>query len=300
MEVFSLKKALFLFNPNTGGNKLKNSFLEIIKTFSLDGYDVTVHATTGPGDAKKQAAKYGEDYDLLICCGGDGTLNETVSGLIQCKNQPLLGYIPGGTTNDFATSLGLPKANMLAAAKRIVEPNEIFHSDIGLFGGKVFNYVAAFGAFTDVAYSTNQAVKNTVGYFAYIFEAMGRLTRIPTIVASVECDGKMLDGTFIFGMITNSTSIGGIAFKQSQAVHMDDGVFEMVLVRQPRGLQEMRELSSALVLRDLASPAIEVMQGKRFRVISEAPITWTLDGEAGGETTDITIRVKHDAFTIAI
>lgn len=295
-----MKNALFIFNPHTGGGKLKSNLLGIIGILSEAGYEVTIHPTTSAGDARETTATRGQDYDLLICCGGDGSLNEVVGGLVKCKKPPLLGYIPNGTTNDYAQSLGIPKTDMLEAAKRIVEPNEIFHSDVGIFGDHTFNYVAAFGAFTDVAYSTNQDVKNAVGYLAYIFEVLGRLPSLPTIVATVECDGEQLDGEFVFGMISNSTSIGGIAFKRNELIQMDDGVFEMVLVRQPRGLAAFRNLSQALVKRDFNSPGLEVRQAKCFRVLSEEPLSWTLDGEEGGDTTDTLITVKPRAFSICI
>ena len=296
-----MKKALFVFNPHTGGNKLKNHLLDILLIFSEAGYEVTVHPTTGPGDAAKRAAQCNvEDYDLFICCGGDGTLNEAVSGLIRCENRPVLGYIPGGTTNDFATSLDLPKTSMTAAAKRIVEPREIFHSDVGIFGERNFNYVAAFGAFTDIAYSTNQNVKNTLGYLAYIFEVLGRLNSLSKIVASVECDGELLDGEFVFGMISNSTSIGGIDFRHAHLINMDDGIFELVLVRQPHRLADFTGLYADLMRQNLDNPHIELRQGKCFRVISKEPVAWTLDGEDGGESTDTMITIKHKAISICI
>ncbi|MDL2254478.1 YegS/Rv2252/BmrU family lipid kinase [Ruminococcaceae bacterium OttesenSCG-928-I18] len=295
-----MKKALFIFNPYTGGNKIKLHLLDILQVFAEAGYEVTVHPTQGPGDAKKTAADYGIEYDLVICCGGDGTLNETVSGLVQHKKPPVLGYIPGGTTNDYATSLGLPKTSMVAAAKRIVEPNEIFHSDVGVFGDRNFNYVAAFGAFTDVAYSTNQNVKNALGYLAYIFEVLGRLNSLPTIVASVECDGEMLDGEFVFGMISNSTSIGGIGFNRTDLIHMDDGLFELVLVRQPQKLADFTTLYADLMRKNIENPHIEVRQGKCFHILSEEPVSWTLDGEDGGSSTDTLITLKHKAISICI
>ena len=295
-----MKTALFVYNPHTGGGKLKTRLFDIIQILSAAGYEVTAHPTQAAGDAHKVAATRAQNYDLMVCCGGDGTLNETIGGLVQCKKPPLLGYIPGGTTNDYATSLGLPKNNMLAAAKRIVEPKGIFSSDVGVFGEKTFNYVAAFGAFTDVAYSTNQNVKNSVGYLAYIFEVLGRLTSLPTISATVECDGEKLEGEFAFGMFTNSTSIGGITFKKANVIQMNDGIFEMVLVRQPHGLAELRSLSQALVSQNLSSPSIVVRQGKSFRILSQQPISWTLDGEFGGETTEASLSILHRAVSICI
>ncbi len=294
-----MKNALFVHNPHTGGNRLKNNFYTILQMLNEAGYEVTLHPTQGPGDARETAATRGCNYDLLICCGGDGTLNETIGGLVHCEEPPLLGYIPGGTTNDYATSLGLPKNNMLAAARRIVEPREIFRPDVGEFGDRTFNYVAAFGAFTDVAYSTNQNVKNTLGYLAYIFEILGRLTSLPSIVASVECDGERLEGEFVFGMITNSSSIGGLAFK-NKAIKLDDGQLEMLLVRQPRGLAEFSSLSGALVRRDIHSPYIELRQGRHFQITSQQPLSWTLDGEFGGETTTCEIGVLPKAVSICI
>ncbi len=296
-----MNKALFVYNPHTGGNKLKNDFLEIVQIFYDGGYQLTLHPTQKMGDAYRWAHRHSKAYHLLVCCGGDGTLNEVIGGLIQRKSPTLLGYIPGGTTNDFASSLGIPKNNMLEAAKRIVKPNALLHCDIGLFDKRSFNYVAAFGAFTDVSYTTNQHFKNAVGHLAYVFEGLGRLTHLPTITATVECDGEALEGEFLFGMVTNTTSLGGLHFRIEDTIKFDDGLFELLLVRKPKNLADLGGLPQILVKQEfLPSSLIEIRQGKSFVIRSKDPIRWTLDGESGGEFCESHLSVLPRAISIFV
>ncbi len=296
-----MKKALFVYNPHTAGGKLKTQLLDIVQIFHEGGYQLTLLPTQKAGDAYKWARRHSKIYQLLVCCGGDGTLNEVVAGLIERKCPTLLGYIPGGTTNDFASSLDLPKNNMLQAAKRIVNAQQIFHCDVGLFDKRSFNYVAAFGAFTDVSYTTNQQFKNAVGYLAYVLEGMGRLTHLPTITATVECDGEKLEGEFLFGMVTNTVSLGGVAFRIEEPIMMDDGMFELLLIRKPKNLTDLSALPQFLVKQELLpSSLVEIRQGKSFLICSTEPIRWTLDGEDGGEHLEAQLSVLPKAISICI
>ncbi len=298
-----MKSALFIYNPHTAGGKLKTQMLDIVQAFYEGGYVLTMHPTQKRGDAFKRAYRHSKIHKLLVCCGGDGTLNEVVGGLIQRECPTLLGYIPGGTTNDYASSLNLPKHNMIEAAKRIINPQEIYKCDVGVFDERSFNYVAAFGAFTDVSYTTNQQFKNAVGYLAYVLEGMGRLTHLPTITAKVECDGEQLEGEFLFGMITNTLSLGGMGLrlKEKNQISMNDGLFEMLLIRKPKNLSELSSLPQLWVTKEfIHSPLAEVRQGKNFVIRSTEPVRWTLDGEFGGELSECNVSVLPQAISICI
>lgn len=298
-----MKKMLFIFNPHTGGGRLKGKLMDILRLFAEEDYEIISHPTRSKGDARAITIQKAEQADILVCCGGDGTLNEVINGLSHCKKPPLLGYIPGGTTNDFANSLRLPRSDMLKAAQRILHPNRIFECDYATFGeDHTFSYVAAFGAFTDVSYSTPQNFKNVFGYSAYILDAITKLPNIQPYQIKITCEDCGADneeeGEFLFGMISNSTSIGGFSFFDKKTLSMDDGVFEVLLVRRPHNIKELRELSSAILTRNIDSPSIVPMRAGKIKITSPQPIPWTLDGEFGGETTDVTITVQQKGIRI--
>lgn len=293
-----MQKMLFIFNPNTGGGRLRSRLMKLLCYFSANDFEVTVFPTAGPGDAQQAAREKASEYDIVVCCGGDGTLNEVVWGLNSCDKPPLLGYIPGGTTNDFASSLSLPKTDMMAAAKRIVQPKKIFEFDIGQFNQRVFTYVAAFGAFTDVSYSTPQTFKNIFGYFAYIVEAIPKLPVLQPCHMVVRAGDDIYEDDFVFGMISNSTSVGGFSFLAQDKVRMDDGVFEVLLVRHPHNISELRTVSAALLSRDIHSPWLLSLQANQVEFHSAQPLPWTLDGEYGGEPQTVHVEVLQRALRI--
>ncbi len=293
------KTMLFIFNPYTGGGRLKNKLMQILCEFADAGYMVTTCPTTAMGDARR-FAQNAQDYDLVVCCGGDGTLNEVVDGIRHHKTPPLVGYIPGGTTNDFAASLLLPKSDMLTAARRIIHPKKIFQCDIGLFNEQAFTYVAAFGAFTDVPYRTKQKFKNVLGYFAYILEAASRLPTLRTSHVALRCDGCEIEDDFLVGMITNSSSLAGFSFPNKQRPHLDDGLFEVLLVHRPTHLSDLGALSAALLTRNVAHPGLTTLRASSIAVTGAEPIAWTLDGEFGGECAQANITVLPKSLHICI
>lgn len=300
MEWVTIKKLLFIFNPNTGGGRLKNKLMGIIQAFSKAGYCVTVFPTAGPGHARQEVIRHGGSTNLLVCCGGDGTLNEVVDGMMHLKTPPLLGYIPGGTTNDFAASLKLPRANMMNAAMRIIAPKDIVSIDVGAFNHRHFTYVAAFGAFTDVAYSTPQYYKNLLGYMAYIMEGLSRLPNIRPFKVKVTTETEEFEEDILFGMVANSASVGGISFPEQSKVQMDDGLFEVLLVRRPHSLAEIGSISTALMIKNFHSPYLRVTRVSKITICTNEPVAWTLDGEFGGELERAEIVVKQKALRICI
>lgn len=292
------KKLLFLLNPNAGKSEIRSRCLQIIELFSRAGYLVTVAPTAGPGEIPDLVRQYADSCDLLVTCGGDGTLNETVSGLMQCSRRPPLGYLPAGTMNDFAFGLGLSRDFEKAAHTAI--NGTPFDCDVGRFGDRYFTYVAAFGAFTDVAYQTPQQSKNLLGRAAYILEGIKRLPRLKGYRISLEHDGEQLDGEYIFGMVSSATSVGGIQLGSFEQIALNDGVFEVLLVKNPGNMLEAQQVINAVLLRDFSSPLITTFHTSRLSVAAETDTPWTLDGEFGGSPAQVEIENMHLALRIMV
>lgn len=282
-----MKKMLFVMNPYAGQKKANRHLPDILSIFCQAGYDVTTHMTAGPGDATTVVQRLGKDVDLVVCCGGDGTLNETITGLLRSGADVPIGYIPAGSTNDFAASLQLP-TNLLQAAQAIVEGTPQPY-DVGCFGERYFAYVASFGTFTRSSYSTPQNVKNALGHTAYVLEGIQELSQIRKTHVRLELDDGLLEDDFIFGAVSNSTSIGGILTLDPKQVDMRDGKFELLLVRAPRDLLEISECIRALRTQKYNCSMITFRSTTHVRVMDGADIVWTLDGERqdGAQTVDI-------------
>lgn len=282
------KNVLFIVNPKSGRGQIKYRLLEIVDLFNAAGFEVSVHVTQGPKDAADTAAKRGADYAYVLCSGGDGTLNEVASGLMEIESPPKLGYIPAGTTNDFAASLGIPK-NMLSAARAVLKGRD-YAVDVGRFcGDQYFLYVAGFGAFTEVSYLTSQNVKNLLGHQAYILEGMKSLSEIRSFHMMVEAGNVSFKGEFIFGMVTNAISVGGIKGLVGREVDMDDGLFEILLIRSPKTPLELMDTAASLFRGD-ENDQICRMQSENVHMVSAEPMDWVLDGEYGGRRHDVDIR----------
>ena len=273
------KKLLFLINPNSGKSEIKTRALDVIDLFVRSGFEISVHTTQRRMEIPEILKEQGEDCDLIVTSGGDGTLNETVTGLMALPQKPLLGYIPAGTVNDFATSLHIPK-NILQAAHVIVS-GQPFDCDIGALEDRYFTYIAAFGAFTDVSYQTPQQSKLLLGRAAYILEGIKRLPSIKDYHLIVRHDGKTVEDDFIFGMVTNSTSVGGFKIHE-QLVKMNDGLLEVVLIRRPESAIEAPQLLNAVLRQEYSSESVYAFRTSELEITSEEEVPWTLDGEFGG------------------
>ena len=239
-----MKKVLFVMNPYAGTRKGSRFLADILTRFNRADYDVTAYMTAGPGDGGEVVAKRAKDFDLVVCCGGDGTFNETVSGILRSGAQTPIGYIPAGSTNDFANSLGIP-GDCLQAADRIVNGQPVAY-DVGIFGDRYFSYVASFGAFTKTSYATPQNIKNALGHTAYILSGITELSQIHPEHIVMELDDETVEGDFLFGAVCNSTSVGGILTLDPKQVDMQDGKFEVLLVRAPQSLVEIAECIDAV------------------------------------------------------
>lgn len=293
------KKILFIYNPKSGKAKIRNHLLDIIDVFSHAGYLVTTYPTKFQGDAIN-AVKERERgvYDFIVCSGGDGTLDEVVTGMMQCEERLPIGYIPAGSTNDFAKSLGI-SSNMVEAANGIVEGKE-FACDIGKFNDDAFVYIAAFGLFTEVSYATEQNLKNALGHTAYILEGVKSLSSIKRYKMKIESDEVNVEGDFIYGMISNSTSVGGFKNITAKDIELDDGKFEVTLVKVPSNLTELNNIGISLLTRKFDSECVQCFKTSYLKIESEVDVSWTLDGEFGGSYKEVVIKNEHKAMKIIV
>ena len=292
------KKMLFIYNPRSGKATIKTKLMDIIDIFIKGGFQVEVHPTQGYLDAMKVTRERAGEFHMVACSGGDGTLDEVVTGLIKGHHTTPLGYIPAGSTNDFASSLHISK-NMLKAADDIVH-GEMFAFDVGKFNHDVFVYIAAFGLFTDVAYETNQDLKNIFGHVAYLLEGMKRLYGIRSYQMRVESSEGTFEGDFIFGMVTNSVSVGGCKKLSGKNVELDDGLFEATFIRKPKNPLELQEIISSLLMAEDNTELIESFKTDHLIIETEEEVAWTLDGEYGGDHMNVEIRNRKQAASIAI
>ncbi len=297
-ECDKMKKLLFILNPKSGKGQIKNQLLDIVNIFQKNGYRVQLHITQEPLDAKNTVMEIGEQFDRIVCSGGDGTLNETVSGLMEAGLSVSVGYIPSGSTNDFASSLKIPKK--MDKAAQVAVCGESFLCDIGSFNERYFNYVAAFGAFTEVSYATPQQMKNVLGHPAYLIEGIKQITAIKAAPMTVEYDGNKIEGDFIYGMITNSTSVGGFKKIVGKSVKMDDGMFEVTLIRNPKNPLELQEILNALLTEDASSERLITFKTAQLYIHSPQSVPWVLDGEFGGNPGEIEVKNQHQALNIIV
>lgn len=291
-----MKRMLFVMNPNAGMRKAKRYLSDILEEFCRAGYSVTTYITAGPGDAIPVVKRNAPWMDLVVCCGGDGTFNETINGLIQCGVPTPIGYIPAGSTNDFAASLHLPTEPM-DAVQEIIEGHPVSY-DIGQFGDRYFSYVASFGAFTRTSYATPQSFKNTLGHTAYILEGIKDISQIRSLHVKMELDDEVIEDDFIFGSISNSTSVGGILTLDPSQVDMCDGKFEILLVRSPRKMGEITECIQALQSKRYDCQMITFRSSSHIRVTADPEMIWTLDGERAESANMIDIHNRHLAIRL--
>lgn len=291
-----MKKLLFIMNPFAGQKKANKVLPEILMLFTEAGYEINMSMTTGPGCATRLAAERGGRADLVVCCGGDGTLNETISGLLTAGLNVPVGYIPSGTTNDFASSLKLSH-NPIQAARDIIEGQPVAF-DIGKFADRYFCYVASFGAFTKASYAVPQTVKNALGHTAYVLGGISELSQIRNEHVRMEIDGEVVEDDFLFGAICNSTSVGGILTLPPDRVDMRDGVFEVMLIRAPRNINEIPECILAVQNQTYNCGMITFRPAKSVKITADPLMTWTLDGEKAEGNLEFPVENLHHAVQI--
>ena len=298
-EVIGMKNLMLIVNPNAGKGGYKTALGQVLHIFYTGGYLCRVFFTEGGGSARRLCREHAAEYDLVVCMGGDGTLSEVTAGLAETENAPEMGYIPMGTTNDMANSLGLGKD--AAECAHTILTGRAMELDIGSFGrNDRFTYVAAFGAFTDVSYMTPQQNKQTLGHLAYLLEGMKSLPKLPLTHARVEHDGGVLEGDFILGGVSNSTSIAGLFKLDDSLVSFSDGQFELVLVRYPKSIADLQTALTEYMNRQYQGSQLTVLHSSRVKFTFDKPVAWTRDGENGGEHLSAELAVIPRAVRIRV
>ena len=293
------KRLLFIYNPHAGKELLKPKLSDIIDIFVKAGYEVVAYPTQSYRDAYRKVSEYDSDeYDLVVCSGGDGTIDEVVTGMMQRDKRDPIGYIPTGTTNDFANSLHIPKG-LLRAADNAVN-GTLFPCDVGKFNDDIFVYIAAFGLFTDVSYQTKQEMKNVLGHLAYVLEGTKRLFNVPSYRIKVTHDGETLEDEFIFGMVTNSRSVGGFRNMIGKQVVFDDGLFEVTLIKTPKNPLALQEIVASLLIEQVDTKHMYSFKTGRITFESLEEIPWTLDGEFGGAHDEVTVENLNRQLRIMV
>ncbi len=291
-----MKKMLFVLNPYAGMRKIHRYLADIIGIFNRANYEVITYITASQGDCAQKVQQSASGVDLVVCAGGDGTFNETITGVLNSGADVSVGYIPCGSTNDFAASLQLP-TNILQAARDIVEGTPISY-DVGRFAGRYFSYVASFGAFTKASYATPQSVKNALGHTAYLLEGIQELSQIRSEHVRIETADRVIEDDFLFGAISNSVSVGGILKLDPRQVDMCDGQFELLLVRAPRVLSEVSECIQALQKQTYNCGMITFLRADKLKITAQPTMPWTLDGEREDGREEIAVENLHRAIRI--
>jgi len=295
-----MRKIYFIYNPHSGKEQIVPKLNEIIRTLAEKDNELTVVPTVGYLDATERIMNLRDEYDLVVCSGGDGTLDEVVTGMMRrpVEKRIPIGYIPAGTTNDFAKSLEIPR-NMRLAAEVAME-GKPFACDIGSFNEDSFVYIASFGIFTEVSYSTKQEIKNVLGHMAYVLEGMKSLYNIKSYKMRVSSEEIEFEGDFLFGMVTNSKSVAGFKGLVKGDVQFDDGVYEVTFIKRPKNPLEIQEILAALLLEEINTDYMYSFRTRKLIIESEEKIPWTLDGEFGGEHEKVLIENNQKAVKIIV
>lgn len=291
-----MKKMLFIYNPMAGKEQIRNKLSDIVQIFCEAGFEVTIFATRGKGDATNIVREKGSRYDYVVCSGGDGTMNEVATGLIRLEERPVCGYIPAGTVNDFASSLKIPK--IMKKAARLITEGSVFKCDLGQFNDRYFTYVSGFGAFTEVSYQTPQEWKNALGKAAYFIEALKHITEIKTHHMVIEYDEGRVEDDFMLGLVSNSVSVAGYKAYSKMNIMMDDGLFEALFIKNIRNPLDLQGALGALMSKKFDSDRMLQISSSRIKITSDDDVQWTLDGEDGGFCREVTMTNHQYALPI--
>ena len=294
-----MKNLLLIINPTAGKMKSKTALFDVIDTFCKFDYNVTIKITQYKNHGTELASKAAKsgNYDLIVACGGDGTLNNVINGILSVNGNIPLGYIPTGSTNDFANSAKLPLSPKKCA--EIIVKNEKHPIDMGCFNGRYFSYIASFGAFTATSYQTPQATKNTLGHLAYVLEGLKDIAQIKPYDVKITADGQCFEGNYIFGAVSNSTSIGGILKFGDDLVQLNDGLFETLLIKKPVTPMDLQQLLFGLSYSDFKNKNVfDFFKAKTLTIETKHKFDWSLDGEHQKGEQKIEISNVHSAINL--
>lgn len=292
------RKLLLAVNPRAGKSAMKNKLLPVIERFTQGGYEVTVFTTQRAGQLPDYIRENAERFDLVVCSGGDGTLSETMNGLMRCQNPPRLGYIPAGTTNDFANSLGLSK-NPLEAANDIMEGVSI-PVDVGQFSEEYFSYVAAFGAFTEVTYETPQKTKSLLGHAAYVLEGAKRLPGLKPYHIRLEYEGGVIEDDILVGIVGSSDYVAGMPMGKMVDASMTDGLLDVILIKNPGSLAELQGILNGFLAGEFNEKYVYCLKSSHMTVTADRPVSWSVDGEYGGTRSQVEISNHKQALRVMV
>ena len=295
-----MKKILFVVNKKTGAGKNSSKVYDAVREFAAAGYATTIC----PIDIglRMEAADFlrEEQYDKVICMGGDGTLSHTVTSVMELEDRPVIGYIPAGTTNDFSHNIGLGKDIKRAALTAVY--GDRFSFDIGKFNDRYVTYVAVFGAFSDVSYGTNQYFKNVFGHAAYVIKGIAAAPKSLSDKShmKIETDDETIEGDFVFGAIGNTFTVGGFRLNEMKRENLHDGYFELILIPAPKSKSELPRIAASILRDKVDSPYVIFRRIKRARITAEQNTAWTIDGEEGGNITQAEFEVAPEAVTVMV
>ncbi len=293
------KRLLLIVNPCSGRAKMRTELLRVVETLSNGGYTVTVYPTKTRGDATDYVSNLSEnEYERIVVCGGDGTLNEVITGLMKSELHITLGYIPSGTLNEWSSGLGI--ARSIPKAAEDINTGKKIQLDIGRFGDRYFSYTASFGAFTDASYSAPQDIKNVLGQAAYFFEGIKSLGNIKPVRLKFKTEEREIEGDFLFGAVSNSMSVGGIVKFDESAVKLNDGRFEVLLIRNPDNVLKLQPIIDGILKRDFDREGIEFFTTESITVTGGDGLSWTLDGEYAEGKDEIVISNMHNAIELIV
>ncbi len=293
-----MKTLLLLYNPHSGMQTVGRNLGKILNLYTSKGWDVIAHPSQSGEDIMATAKRLCQKVDRVVVAGGDGTLNCAINGFISGGSDRPFGYIPCGSTNDFSHSMGLPMQALAAA--RVASDGVPFAYDIGCMNGRYFTYVAGFGAFTEVTYATPQNTKNAVGYFAYLISGAASLPNITPYHVSFSSDERSGEGEYILGLVTNTLQVAGMKNLLPKDIALDDGLFEVLLVKNPRNPIDLNKILTAVMKKDFYADCFEYFKTADITFRSEKPLAWTLDGESGGSFTETRITCRSRALSIII
>lgn len=291
-----MKKLLFIYNPMAGKEQIKNKLSDIVQILCKGGFEITIFATQGKEDATNIVIERGEEFDYVVCSGGDGTMNEVASGLMHLEKKPICGYIPAGTVNDFASSLKIPK--IMKKAAQLITQGSVFKCDMGQFNNQYFTYVAGFGAFTEVSYQTPQEWKNALGKAAYFIEALKHIAEIKPHHMKITYDGGVVEDDFILGLVSNSVSVAGYKAYSKMRIMMDDGLFEALFIKNIRNPLELQATLNGLMSKKFDSERMLQFSSSEITIECSDDIQWTLDGEDGGIYNKVVMKNHQYALPI--
>lgn len=292
------KRMLFIVNPSSGTLKIKDSLLEVCQIFCNNGFEINLNVTKYISDAVKEALDKEEPYDLIVCCGGDGTFNGAVSTIVRHDEHPPIGYIPSGSTNDFARTVGL-NGSPVDIARQIMAgfPHTL---DLGSFNHSYFSYIASFGAFTEASYNTPQDLKNKLGHLAYLLEGVKDLSTLEPCHMRICYRDKEIEDNYIWGAVCNSTSIGGLIRLNQALIDLNDGIFEVMLIKAPKTIIDLAKIITSITMQVYDPDVIQFFQASELTIYPETEVPWTLDGEYAPGSKEIHIKNIHNAFQLIL